>query len=158
MHTDDLLLFADRALDGMCDIVSGLGDELANTRPPLPGANSPYQVLTHCLGVMEYWAGQLIAGRAITRDRPAEFTASGPVDELVSLVAQRKQRFRDDLVHVRPGALVSTPPPKSWLPDGYPFTHEVVLLHVLEELCQHHGQMEITRDMLIGMAERLPSE
>ncbi|MEV1179628.1 hypothetical protein, partial [Nonomuraea sp. NPDC049784] len=60
---DDYLYYVDRALDGMTGIVAGLGDRLANTRPPLPGANSPYALLTHCLGVVSYWAGQLVAGR-----------------------------------------------------------------------------------------------
>jgi hypothetical protein len=31
-----------------------------------------------------------------------------------------------------------------------------VLLHVLEELCQHHGQMEIIRDALLAEARRAP--
>jgi hypothetical protein len=31
-----------------------------------------------------------------------------------------------------------------------------VLLHVLEELCQHHGQMEIIRDALLAEARPAP--
>ena len=73
ISADDYLYFVDDALDGMVDIVMDLGDELANRRLDLPGANSPYAVLTHCLGVIEYWAGHLVAGRVIERDRPAEF-------------------------------------------------------------------------------------
>lgn len=51
---EDYLAFVDDALDGMVSIVSELGDERANRRPDIPGANSPYIILTHCLGVMEY--------------------------------------------------------------------------------------------------------
>src|SRR5687767_9258056 len=36
------LYFATRALDGMAGIVAELGDDLANRKPPFPGANSPY--------------------------------------------------------------------------------------------------------------------
>jgi hypothetical protein len=59
---EEYLYFTDRALDGMAAIVAELGDELANRRPDLPGANTPYAVLTHCLGVAEFWAGHLVAG------------------------------------------------------------------------------------------------
>jgi hypothetical protein len=33
-----------------------------------------------------------------------------------------------------------------------------VLLHVLEELCQHHGQMEIIRDALRAEAQPTPGQ
>ena len=53
--SEDVLWFADSALDGMVAIVRQLGDDRANRRPQLPGANSPYAILTHCLGVMEHY-------------------------------------------------------------------------------------------------------
>ena len=73
VSTSDFLWFVDHALDEMVGILRGLGDDLANRRPDLDGANSPYAILTHCLGVMEYWGGWMIAGREIERDRDAEF-------------------------------------------------------------------------------------
>src|SRR5579884_213282 len=76
---DDLLEFIERAIDGLSAILEDLGDELANRRPDLPGANSCFAILTHCLGVMEYWGGEVIAGRSIVRDRPAEFLATWPI-------------------------------------------------------------------------------
>lgn len=88
----DYLFFVDRALDGMTGILLGLGDELANRKPALPGANTPYQVLTHCLGVVEFWGGQVVAGREVHRDRAAEFTAAGPVAELVERTAAVRAR------------------------------------------------------------------
>jgi hypothetical protein len=75
--------YVERAIDAMADILAGLGGELANRRPDLPGANSPYVILRHCLGVMEYWGGHVVAGRDVERDRPAEFRASGPVASLI---------------------------------------------------------------------------
>src|SRR5438876_8347136 len=53
---DAVASYVDRAVEAMADIVGDLGDDLANTRPGLPGANSPYVILRHCLGVMEFWA------------------------------------------------------------------------------------------------------
>ena len=52
---DDFRYYVDDALRGMVGIVSELGDDLANRRPDVPGANSPFAILTHCLGVMAYW-------------------------------------------------------------------------------------------------------
>ena len=65
IDVDDFLYFLDEALEGMATVVTDLGDDLANRRLDLPGANSPYAVLFHCLGVMEYWGGAMVAGRTI---------------------------------------------------------------------------------------------
>ena len=68
---EDFLMFIDRALDGMLRIVEELGEERANMRPDLPGANSPYAILTHCIGVCDYWIGTLLGKREFFRDRDA---------------------------------------------------------------------------------------
>ena len=78
------LRFCDEALLAMRDLVVDLGDDLANTRPDLPGANSPYAILTHCLGVVGNWASTVNLGEVVPRDRDAEFTASGPVAGLAA--------------------------------------------------------------------------
>jgi hypothetical protein len=144
----DYLWFADLALGEMARIVEGLGDELANEVPRLPGANSPFAILTHCLGVLEYWGGATVAGRSIQRDRDAEFRARGEVADLLTRTEAARRRFRDDL-----GALDPLAPPEGVgrnpdHPVPYAETQGAVLLHVVEELFQHLGQMEITRDVL----------
>jgi hypothetical protein len=77
VSNDDYLWFVDLALDAMLAILDQLGDVDANRRPVLVGANSPYAIVTHCLGVMEFWGGHAVAGRRIERDRDAEFRAPG---------------------------------------------------------------------------------
>ncbi len=148
ISVEDYLSYLDDALDGMVTIVDELGDELANRRPDLPGANSPYAILTHCLGVMEYWAGHVVAGRTVHRDRPAEFRATGSVAELVERVRAARAQLAADLTGLDPSA-----PPRgsvaaqdASLPLGR--TQGGALLHVYEELAQHRGQMELTRDIL----------
>jgi DinB family protein len=146
----DFLWFCDLALDAMADIVEELGDDLANRRPPFPGANSPYVILTHCLGVTEYWGGATVAGRPIERDRAAEFTASGPVAPLLRRTEDARRRLADDLVGLDPWA---EPMNVHRSPDDvtpYKDAKGAVLLHILEELFQHLGQMELTRDALTG--------
>jgi hypothetical protein len=144
----DFLYYLDKALDGMVQIVGELGDDLANRRPDLPGANSPFAILTHCLGVMEYWGGEIIAGRRIVRDRPAEFRATGRVAELIEDTRRARQRLAADLAALEPfGPPRGQPRPgTSTLPLGR--TQGGALLHIYEELAQHRGQMEITRDVL----------
>jgi Protein of unknown function (DUF664) len=145
---DDFLYYVDGALEGMVGIVSELGDDLANRRPDLPGANSPFAILTHCLGVMEYWGGEVVAGRSIVRDRPAEFRATGRVAELRDRTERARRQLRTDVAALEPFGPPRGEPPAgdSTLPLGR--TQGGALLHLYEELAQHRGQMEITRDLL----------
>jgi len=155
MITDEeYIYFVDRALDGMAAILRELGDELANIRPELPDANSPYALVTHCLGVTEYWAGHLVAGRAVERDRAAEFTASGPVPELVARIEVAKRQLRDDLAAADSGAPLRAEPPKAYLATKPKLSQGGALLHVYEELAQHHGQLEVIRDLVSRSRDR----
>ena len=144
----DYLWFAELALGELIRIVDELGDDLANRRPPFAGANSPYVILTHCLGVVEYWAGATVAGRSIERDRDAEFTASGDVATLCRRAEDAQQRLRDDLSGLESWSAPMSVRPNPADPVPYSETKGAVLLHILEELFQHLGQMEMTRDML----------
>jgi hypothetical protein len=155
ISVDDFLVFVDDALNGMIQIVIGLGAELACRRLDLPGSNSVYALLMHCLGVMEYWAGSLIAGRAIERDRDAEFRAVGTVADLVKQTRRARLQLQEDLTNFEPLA----PPQKgpltahlrAWPEDAdLPLakTRGGALFHLYEELAQHRGQMETCRDVL----------
>jgi len=150
----DYLWFVDLALDEMRAIVEDLGDELVNRRPPFRDTNSAYVILTHCLGVMEYWGGATVAQRPIQRDRGAEFTASGDVAGLLRRSEQARRRLREDLVGLHaedPPVNVQRDPEN---PVPYTETKGSVLLHIVEELFQHLGQMELTRDALVASRRR----
>ena len=144
----DYLWFVDDALDGMLEIVEGLGDELANTRPELPGANSPFAILTHCLGVMAWWGGRMVAGHPVARDRDAEFVATGPVAGLREEVRRVRAGFVADLDGLDPSAPPAGPVDEDFRQLPYGRSRSGVLWHVFEELAQHRGQMELTRDVL----------
>jgi hypothetical protein len=148
VSTADYLWFAELALGEMIRIVDELGDDLANRRPPFAGANSAFAILTHCLGVLEYWAGATVAGRSIERDRDAEFIASGDVATLCQRAEDAQQRLRDDLSGFESWETPGSVRPDPADPVPYSETKGAVLLHILEELFQHLGQMEMTRDML----------
>jgi hypothetical protein len=144
----DYLWFVDRALQAMVQIVVDLGDDLANRQPNLPEANSAYAILTHCLGVMEYWGGGTVAERAFSRDRSSEFVASGGVEELATRARAARQRLAEDIAgHDSTAA----PANVHANPDDvrpYHLSKGAVLVHMLSELYQHLGHMELTRDLL----------
>ena len=155
ISVDDYLYFVEEALAGMLASVTELGDELANRRPDLPGSNSPYAVLTHCLGVMEYWAGPLVAGRSLERDRPAEFRATGPVAELVVRVGEARRKLERDVSELEPFAPPRGTPKSDDVDRPIARTQGGALVHVYEELAQHRGQMEGCRDVLLAPWARL---
>jgi hypothetical protein len=112
-------------------------------------------VVTHCLGVMEYWAGHVVHGRPSDRDRAAEFRATGPVADLVARVEAARRRLAQDVLAAEPPAAPALPPAD--LEPEFAFlgrTQGAALLHVYEELAQHRGQLEVTRDLLLAQSER----
>lgn len=153
ISAEEYLYYTDRALDGMVRIVTELGDERA-CRRPMPAANSPFALLTHCLGVVEFWAGTLVAGRPTQRDRDAEFTAEGRVEDLLARVAQVRERFAADVRGAAPHDPIRGTPPAGFQGPDRVATQGAALQHVFEELAQHHGQMEILRDCIAQDRDR----
>lgn len=148
VSTEDFLAFCDEALEAMAAMVAGLGDELANRRPALPGANSPYAIVTHCLGVTEFWAGHVVAGLEVQRDRAAEFVAVGPVDDLVGRLAMAQAQLRRDLAGVEPAAPVRGRLPADDRARPLGRSQGGALLHLYDELARHRGHLELTVDVL----------
>ena len=142
------LPFITKALDGMVGIAEGLGDERVNLRPDLPGTNSPYAILTHCVGMATYWLGSVLCGRSSTRDRDSEFRARGTVAEIRNAVMALQVQIRKDIAHVQG----DQPLGHSLDLHGQTQYHTQgdILLHCYTELAQHHGQMELTRDILLA--------
>ena len=144
----------------MVRIVEELGDERVNVRPDFPGANSPYVILYHCVGCTNYWLGALLAGRQITRDREAEFQAQGTVTDIRHAVHALQQQLREDIPHVQGEQPLAYPetllPLDAWaVQEGVPqWSQGKALVHAYEELSQHYGQMEITRDILLQGSSR----
>ena len=148
--TDEYLDHCDRALDGFAEAVRALGDDLVNARLDVPGSNSAYAVVAHVVGVMAYWGSTVNRGLPVPRDRDAEFTARGTVDEALALLDAGRARLHDDARAARPGEAPVSPPPDDD-PD-MPWSQGEVLLHVFEELTPHLGQVEVTRDVLLARA------
>jgi uncharacterized damage-inducible protein DinB len=154
LASDEYLYFLERAFDGMLDALGELREDEINTRPPVPGANSPYAIVHHCVEVAEYWIGHVVAGRRTSRNREAEFSATGSLDDLRGRIADVRRRLLDDLAGADLQGEPKYPPAPGYEGPEQQLTCAGVLLHVLEELAQHHGQVQLSRDLLRHGAAR----
>jgi hypothetical protein len=132
---EQYLDFFANALNGMADIVAELGDDRANRRLPLPGANTPYAVVNHSVGAIGYWVGEVVSGRPANRDRDAEFTASGPVAPLLDRIRETVVQLTKDVAAASDDADTAG-----------------ALRHVYTDVVQHHGQLQIMRDAIVAAA------
>ncbi len=147
---EEFLPYINGALDGMLQIVEALGDERVNLRPNnMPNTNSPFAILTHCVGLTRYFIGGALAGRQVPRDRDAEFRAQGSVAEIQQTVRALQQDMQEDLKHVhgdQPSAFpeaLRQPAQRTWMQGRF-------VIQCYKELAQHHGHMELTRDVILG--------
>lgn len=136
-------------LDQLIAAVAALDDEAANAAPDVPGANSPYRLLTHCLGMLTQWTRADILREPVERDRDAEFTSSGSVAELVARARAVREQFASDLARIDPAEPVTG---RDHRTEFWANSVDGVLLHVFEELCQHLGHLEVTRDVTRDVA------
>jgi len=148
VQPETFLIMVNTALDGMLHALEELGDERINRRPDLPGANSPYSILTHCVALTHYWIGRVCTGRPYERDRDAEFRAQGCLADMQRAVRDLQRHLQDDIKHVQMdqplvGALDARHA------DMQHRTQGEALMRCYKELAQHHGHMDITRDILL---------
>lgn len=148
---DSYLTFCDKALDGYAVIVRELGEAHVNAVvPSVAGSNSAFALVAHGVGVMGRWARTVNRGIVVPRDRDAEFTATGTVADALELLEMGRARFHEDVHATDPGAAPANPPTQG---GGTAYaTQGDVLLHVYEELAQHLGQLEVTRDVILSRA------
>lgn len=147
---DDYLYLVDEQLQAMIAMVLELGDALANQALDVPGSNSPYAILTHCLGVMEYWGGHVVAGRPSSRDRASEFRASGSVEHLVDRARAGQRQLQEDLIGSEPNRAVNNSPGDELRGSPMGKTQGGALIHIYEELARHRGHVDLTRDLLLA--------
>jgi uncharacterized damage-inducible protein DinB len=137
------------AIAQMHAVVDRLDDETVN-RAPFPRTNSVAALVVHCCGVGEFWLGHVGLGRASDRDRDSEFVATATRAELHTrldaaadgIVADVLSLERGDASPVNAGG-------RQFLQDGDE-TDASLVVHVIEELYQHLGHMQLTADALLG--------
>jgi uncharacterized protein (DUF952 family)/uncharacterized damage-inducible protein DinB len=132
----------DAAFSKMLEAARRAEDRL-NHRPFGEGTNSIGGLVVHCVEVCEFWLGHVALGRQSERDRDREFRRRPTMDSLEQLVAAAGRQARADLDAI--GAGEGRPSEVRDFLVGGP-SDESLVLHVLEELYQHLGHMEITLD------------
>lgn len=149
ISTEEYLRYCDTALDQYAAVCRGLGDDLVNARlDDVPGSNSAFALVTHVVGVMAFWGRTTNRGIVVPRDRDAEFTAAGTMDDALDLLARGWAALHEDVHAAAARELPANPPDGE---DGEDVgTQGAVLFHIYEELAQHLGQLEVTRDVLLA--------
>ena len=120
-------------------------DEEVIVAPFGAGTTSIAGLVTHCAGVSEFWLGHVGLGRPSERDRDGEFTATGTVDELIALAEAAAAQAAADIEALLAGGGQPNEMRAFALDGG---TDEALVLHVIEEVFQHVGHVEITADIL----------
>jgi uncharacterized damage-inducible protein DinB len=127
--------------------VLGLDDEAANWQPLQTDTNSIYAILTHILGVDNFWVRQVIGGQTVQRNREAEFKASGKIAELLP---------KWEAAWIEIGSLLGKLDHKQLLEvRTRPFSSEQkelitvqwVILHVVTHYATHLGHIQLTRQL-----------
>ena len=93
------------------------------------------------------------SGRSSATGRPSS-PRRGEVAGLLWRTEVARRRLRQDIAGLDASAGPAGVRPDPDHPVPYAETKGAVLLHILEELFQHLGQMEITRDALVANQRR----
>jgi hypothetical protein len=141
-------LYMRHAYAQMLGVADRLGDQRVNDRPTGTGDNAVAALIVHCCGVTEFWIGHVALGRPSHRDRDSEFTSVATVAELHAMVDATLAQVGEDLAAIDAGATQADLTGRQFL-EGGDETDGAIVLHVLEELYQHLGHMEITADALM---------
>ena len=139
--------YVGRAFGQMLAAADRLGDDLVNVRPPGPTTNSVASLIVHCCGVTDWWLGQVGVGQPTERDRVAEFDHEASVAGVHQRVEAALSRAGDHLAHLEVGDGLESHPHRDGLP-GEDGSDAAVVLHVIEELYQHLGHIDLTVDAL----------
>ena len=140
-------LYLRHAFSGMERVLDRLDDEMVNARPATWGTNSVAGLIVHCCELAPSWFELPGLGRDSVRDRDAEFAASATVAELRERIAVAVDRSSAVLVDFAAGPTVPDHPLRDFMP-GTDRSDGALAIHVLEELFQHLGHMEVTADAL----------
>ena len=119
-----------------------------NTRPDLPGANSTYATIYHCTQVVDFWLDHVIIGNPTTRDREDEFVATGSLDDLEGHVSAIRPKLPTLLAEADDVADPAEPGYAGFIET--PWNTDAVVLHVIDEIFQHAGHVDMTADLVAG--------
>lgn len=133
------------------DALKGLSEDDLNRVPDLPGANSPYVIVTHTLGNIRAWVLGITCGHDLSRDRPAEFASHGTYEELGVAACKLSGEIEAALEKLDPKTLSDrfVPTQELW-GEGNPteFERRACLANVLEHAAIHLGHLHMTLELM----------
>jgi uncharacterized damage-inducible protein DinB len=146
---ETIRLYVHHAFAGIERVLDRLDDDLVNERPPGWGTNSVAGLAVHCCELTPSWFALPGLGRPSERDRDAEFETRATIAELRERIASSRTQtdaLIDDFVS---GPTARDHALRAFMP-GDDRSDAALVLHVLEELFQHLGHMEVLADALTG--------
>ncbi|MGI8757212.1 MAG: DUF664 domain-containing protein [Acidimicrobiales bacterium] len=147
LEPDTIGTFVGLAFSQMLDVAERLGDDRVDLRPHGPATNSVAALVLHCCGVAEFWLGHVGLGRASNRVREEEFAQTATVAELHGAVDRSKAQIESDVVELAAAPVSPYVEGRQFLPGGDRSDASLVL-HLIEELFQHLGHIDLTADAL----------
>lgn len=123
--------------------LDGLNSAALNWKPTRRDTNSLFAQATHLTGSERHWIHRIIGGRAIQRDRDAEFHARG--SDITALratfaeIAGESEAILAQLTTAELDTLHET--------NHGPTSTRWCVLHLLEHYAEHVGQMSLTRQV-----------
>lgn len=130
----------------MLAVADRLGEPLINERPLGPRTNAVAALIIHSCGVTEFWLGHVALGQPSTRDRASEFSRTATLAQLHALVDDTATQAVAHLARLEAGDGRDDGGRQFLL--GGDTADASVVLHVLEELYQHLGHIELAADAL----------
>lgn len=145
LQPDTVRVYLRQAVTGMVEALDRFDDESVNQRPHGDRTNSAAGLIVHACAAATYWFEHVGLGRPVDRDRDSEFEATATVEELRGLLATTADRLAALALDLDTGP---TAPEHEWrlTLHGGDVSDGSLVLHVLEELFQHLGHLELTAD------------
>ncbi len=136
--------------DTIAGVLDRCDDRTINAVPDAPGINSVFALVTHIDGMIGYWGGSFAAGESIPRDRDAEFRSTGTVGQAREILLRARTRLPGWAAAARSDGIRGRTATGTTRRDTATATPEFVLLHILRELAQHTGHLQICADLVTG--------
>ncbi|HJE91074.1 MAG TPA: DinB family protein [Dietzia timorensis] len=148
--TSALLSIANEVLDGYVAALGTLDDETANLSPAPGTVNTAFALVKHVHGMSRFWGGSVISGLAFPRDREAEFQAEGTIDDALNLVDEIRSELPAWADNAARHGVLDPSARGTSRTDVADVGPEWILAHMVRELSQHLGHLEVCRDMVLA--------
>ena len=139
-------------IDSLVGALDGLDEGALSWRPAARDTNSLYAIVTHVLGNAEENLLGTLCGQAITRDRPAEFAASGKgARDVLARWTDRCQHIERAFADLPPGDLDR----ERRHPRRGALTGREILIVVARHAAEHWGEAQLTKSLLQASRPRV---